>query len=127
MAIYDEPYVSTRFDSAGNTPSAQSNLSFLSLGIVLLELCFGQRFETHPLWQNPAYALLKSDASMRQSIACQWLKDVDGEAGEDYAFAVNWTLRQAPLVVRGNKWREDFAQNVVQPLQRHYEYLHPAS
>ena len=126
LTLHGEPYVLTQFEAANNKPpTGQSDQSFSTLGIVLLELCFGTRFEDHHLWQNPAYAPLRSDPNMRQVIACQWLKDVEGEAG-DYASAVNWTLRQAPLVVQGNKWREEFALNVVQPLQRYYEYLHPA-
>ncbi|KAK1093016.1 hypothetical protein LTR48_003192 [Friedmanniomyces endolithicus] len=127
LTLHGEPYVLTQFEAANNKPpTGQSDQSFSTLGIVLLELCFGTRFEDHHLWQNPAYAPLRSDPNMRQVIACQWLKDVEGEAGDDYASAVNWTLRQAPLVVQGNKWREEFALNVVQPLQRYYEYLHPA-
>ncbi|TKA63099.1 hypothetical protein B0A55_09554 [Friedmanniomyces simplex] len=117
MTLHGEPYVLTRFDNNSEAPVSQSDQSFSTLGIVLLELCFGARFEDHPLWQHPAYASLKTDPNMRQVIACQWLRDVEGEAGDDYASAVNWTLRQAPLVGQTNRWREDFAQNVVQPLQ----------
>ena len=78
------------------------------------------------MWRNPAYATLKNDPVMRQTVACEWLDEVEGEAGEDYSNAVNWTLRQAPAILKDDKWREEFAQNVVQPLQRYYEYLHPA-
>lgn len=62
---------------------------------------------------------------IRQAVACEWMDDVQGEAGEEYATAVTWTLRQAPAIVKDGSWRADFAQNVVQPLQRYYEYLNP--
>lgn len=47
------------------------------------------------------------------------------EAGEDYALAVKWALKEAPAVTHTDSWRADFAQNVVQPLQRCSEFLKP--
>lgn len=103
----------------------QKDRSFSTLGVVLLELCFGHRLEEHRMFRNPAYAALKADPIIRQTVACEWLDDVQGEAADDYANAVAWTLKQSPAVLKDDKWREDFFQNVVQPLQRYYEYLHP--
>ena len=127
--LHGEPYILAGFEASNASPSAtQKDGSFSTLGIVLLELCFGYLLEDHKMWkQNPIYASLKTDPNMRQTVACEWLGDVEGEAGEDYANAVNLTLRQAPAVLQDDKWRVDFAQSVVQPLQRYYEYLHPTS
>ena len=62
LTLHGEPYVLTQFEATNNKPpTGQSDQSFSTLGIVLLELCFGTRFEDHHLWQNPAYAPLKSD------------------------------------------------------------------
>jgi hypothetical protein len=125
--LHGEPYILANVDSASNNSSAmKKDRSFSTLGIVLLELCFGCRLEGHKMWQTPGYAALQNDPMMRQTIACEWLDDVQGEAGEDYAKAVNWTLRQSPATLKNEQWREGFAQNVVQPLQRYYEYLHPS-
>lgn len=127
--LHGEPYILARISSVTPQPSTHpttKDRSFSTLGIVLLELCFGSRLEDHKMWQNPGYAALKADPIMRQTVACEWLDDVQGEAGEDYANAVNWTLKQAPATLKDEKWREEFAQNVVQPLQRYYEYLHPS-
>lgn len=124
--LQGEPYVLARFEASNIVPSApQKDRSFSTLGIVLLELCFGYRLEEHKMWNKPGYAALKNDPMIRQTIACEWLDEVPGEAGQDYADAVHWTLRQAPAVLKDDKWREEFARNVVQPLQRYYEYLHP--
>ena len=125
--LHGEPYILANVDStSNNTVAIKKDRSFSTLGIVLLELCFGCRLEDHKMWQTPGYAILQNDAMMRQTVAYEWLDDVQGEAGEDYANAVNWTLRQAPAMLKNEQWREEFAQNVVQPLQRYYEYLHPS-
>jgi hypothetical protein len=125
--LHGEPYILAQVEPTKNSAQAATkDRSFSTLGIVLLELCFGYRLEDHKMWQNPGYAPLKNDPIIRQTVACEWLDDVKGEAGEDYANAVNWTLHQAPAVLKDEKWREEFAQNVVQPLQRYYEYLHPS-
>lgn len=119
-----EPYIVTPIPAAASTTTTtKKDRSFSTLGIVLLELCFNTSLETHELWQNPAYTALKTDPMIRQTVACEWLAEVPEEAGDDYATAVDWTLRQAPVVCRDDKWRAEFAQNVVQPLQRHYDYL----
>lgn len=123
--LHGEPYILTQFDSTSSGPQLKKDRSFSTLGIVLLELCFGTRLETHLLWSNPAFVSGKADPMIRQAVACAWLEEVPGEAGEDYALAVDWALRQAPLTVKDDKWRAEFAQHVVQPLQRYYEYLNP--
>lgn len=125
-ASLGEPYLSKHFTPVQSTPPATSSKpdrSFVSLGIVLLELCFGYRFEECSFWSTPGIAQLKADPHVRQAMACQWLEDVEGDAGVDYAGAVEWTLRQAPVTVKDNSWRLDFAENVVQPLARNYEML----
>ena len=120
-----EPYLSKHFIATQTaSPAApKPDRSFVSLGIVLLELCFGHRFEECSCWSQPGFAQLKADPHVRQAMACQWLEDVESDAGVDYAGAVEWTLRQAPVTVKDNAWRLDFAENVVQPLARNYEML----
>ncbi|WPB02465.1 uncharacterized protein RHO25_007101 [Cercospora beticola] len=126
VTLHGEPYILADLSGTANgSHQTTKDRSFSTLGIVLLELCFGNRLEDHPLWSNPAFAVGKSDPMIRQAVACEWMDDVQGEAGEEYATAVTWTLRQAPVAVKDDGWRADFAQNVVQPLQRYYEYLNP--
>lgn len=129
-ALHGEPYILAAFDSNGaTTPRPRKDCSFSTLGIVLLELFFGVRFESHYLWQEPLYASSRTDHTIRQIVACKWLDEVEDEAGEEYSSAVSWTLRQVPRIKDGkdDDWRADFAENVVQPLQRCYEFLNPSS
>jgi hypothetical protein len=126
--LHGEPYIEAKIFPTTQPHVAQQptrDRSFSTLGIVLLELCFDKRLEQHHLWLDPDYSNLEANPIMRQTVACEWLKAVQGEAGEDYANAVNWTLKEAPVELKDEKWREVFAQNVVQPLQRCHEYLHP--
>jgi hypothetical protein len=62
--------------------------NFYSLGILLLELCFGRRLEDHPQRQR----LLSGSKEVNQAFdlmaALKWLGGVGDEAGEDYASAV---------------------------------------
>ncbi|KAK5742068.1 hypothetical protein LTR17_003576 [Elasticomyces elasticus] len=112
------PYLSTSLQPPSNPAFLQQN-GFSQLGILLLELCFGKPLEDHKLWQNPAFAVGCNDPIIRHAVACQWLgNDVEHEAGENYAVAVDWTLNHAPKDVNDMGWRLDFTENVVQPLQR---------
>ena len=63
---------------------------------------------------------------MRHFVACEWSKDVEGEAGEQYASAVRFCLHQGPAVLQDEKWRTEFAQTVVWPLQQCYENMQPS-
>lgn len=103
-ALHGEPYILTHFDSVANNNILKKDRSFSTLGIVLLELCFGRQLEDHHLWSSPAFSAGIADPMIRQAVACEWLEEVLGEAGEDYATAVHWTLRQAPVVIKDDKW-----------------------
>ncbi|KAK5682107.1 hypothetical protein LTS10_005232 [Elasticomyces elasticus] len=114
------PYMSTSFQPPSNAIPLEQN-GFSQLGILLLELCFGRPLEEHKLWRSAAFAAGRNDPIIRHAVACKWLDtdgDVENEAGENYALAVDWTLKQAPKDVKDEGWRSDFVDNVVQPLQR---------
>ncbi|GAB7360745.1 hypothetical protein MBLNU230_g0619t1 [Neophaeotheca triangularis] len=70
------------------------------------------------LWQH-------AESIFKLGVAQEWAQDVELEAGEDYATAVEWCLQRSPNFVRNEKWREEFVRNVVQPLQRCYECMAP--
>jgi hypothetical protein len=128
MTLHGEPYIIANMqspDPANGSLPQQKDRSFSTLGIVLLELCFGHRLESHRLFQNPSYAANKADPMIRQAVACEWLDEVEDEAGGDYFVALNWTLKQAPAILKDENWRSEFAENVVFPLQRCYEAMRP--
>lgn len=122
---YDKPYFLARLTPAGiaHTPSAKEDQSFWTLGIVLLELCFGRRLESHPLWSDTNIPRNSLDSCHRQIVAQKWAKDIELEASEDFAKAVKWCLQEAPTTVTTDPWRQDYVQNVLQPLTRCYESM----
>lgn len=122
--LVEHPYIQVAFTDAIEVDKANANRKLASLGVVLLELCFGQPLSNHPLWTQPQYAHLKDDAMIRHAVACQWSEDVKSEAGLDYAQAVHWCLH-APSITEGDLWRKAFARNVLLPLQRCYETIVP--
>lgn len=109
-------------DASFNSPSVHSALSdpFLPLAIVLLELCFGQTIEEHPMWHKDAQMFSAlPPAIARRIVASEWLKDVQWHFGLDYAQAANWCLCFGSL--QNPEWRVDFARSVLEPLQRCYD------
>jgi hypothetical protein len=121
-AISTEPYVLADL-AATPTSWPSKDPSFTSLGIVLLELCFDQRFTENKLWQK--YPGKEDDSLIRLAIAQKLAERVAEEAGDDYSTAVSWALKQAPVNLTDDSWRVDFAENVVQPLQRCCDFLRP--
>lgn len=119
---YDKPFFLTRLETSANPKDD----SFKSLGVLLLELCFGKPLDQHEIWQQPGFAMAKANPMMRHFVACEWLKHVEGEAGEQYAIAVRFCLHDAPATLKDDKWRNDFAQSVVWPLQQCYESMQPS-
>jgi hypothetical protein len=119
---YDKPFFLSRLDA---TSTAKDD-SFKALGTLLLELCFGKSLDQHALWQQPGLTTMKTNPLIRQFVVSEWLKDVEGEAGEQYANAVRFCLQQAPTSLKDEKWRVDFAQSVVWPLQQCHESMQPS-
>jgi hypothetical protein len=119
---YDKPFFITSFTPT--TPPLDDR--FKSIGTLLLELCFGKLLDQHQLWQQGCFSAAKTNPMMRHFVACEWSKDVEGEAGEQYANAVRFCLHQGPAVLQDEKWRTDFAQAVVWPLQQCYESMQPS-
>ena len=127
VVLHGPPYILTGFTnpSSSSNSQPQKDRVFSTLGIVLLELCFGVRLEAHRLWQNSIYTIDRVDPMLRQAVACEWLEEVEYEAGVDYATAVKRALKRAPALIKDDTWRADFAKNVVQPLQRCFESMKP--
>jgi hypothetical protein len=119
---YDKPFFLARFGPGATTLEDR----FKSLGTLLLELCFGKPLDEHELWKQAGFAMAKANPMMRHFVAYEWSKEVEGEAGEQYANAVRFCLHQGPATLTDDKWRVDFAQAVVWPLQQCYESMQPS-
>lgn len=136
-----QPYISRALSNqleekknflAMNIPCTSTNEfrdSIHSLGIMLLELCFGEQIEEHPDWKrfNPM------DEHMLQivnhGVAKNWCdRDVQGEAGPEYKSAVDWCLHHVPGSSTGagekqDQWREDMFARVVEPVKKCHAIL----
>ena len=130
----DEPYmlhaVSTQIARSASS-YASSDRSLPTLGILLIELCFGTALEDHEMRRqyNSSGAQQNGTpdlaAVLDLAVALEWSRSVYGEAGETYADAVNWCLRGQMAGTNDDKWREELFANVVRPLQSCHEQLHP--
>lgn len=132
----DQPYmlhpVSTQ-SSKSTSAYASSDRSLPTLGILLIELCFGTALEDHELsrqYDSPTgdqTATPNLAAALDLAAALEWSGSVGGEAGEMYADAVNWCLRGQAAGAKDDRWRQELFANVVRPLQSCLEQLHPTS
>jgi hypothetical protein len=127
---YGEPFIRQGF-LRGHTPcpSTESfayDYNFYSLGILLLELCFGCRLEDHPLRKkHPSAIDVAAKNAFDVMAALKWSGSVSGEGGDDYATAVKWCFTGA--TDRKQNWRGEIVRNVVRPLEICMEHFQSAT
>ncbi|OTA55114.1 hypothetical protein K449DRAFT_179585 [Hypoxylon sp. EC38] len=103
--------------------SAKTFRSLELLGIVLLELCFGQLLEDQPCrkrWPSGDDEMQKYAFDF--VAARQWNDEVNEEAGPDFDEAIRWCFeghRNTPP----ENWRQEMLRHVVQPIERCHRYL----
>jgi hypothetical protein len=114
---YREPFIRQGFSPqspvVSNTEANDCN--FYSLGILLLELCFGQRLEDHPLRKKHPAGAGETKEAYDLFAAMKWSQSVSDEAGDDYASAVKWCFTGANDSNRS--WRGEMIKNVIRPLE----------
>ncbi|KAH7082519.1 hypothetical protein BKA63DRAFT_549107, partial [Paraphoma chrysanthemicola] len=88
--IFGEPFIEKGFHGTATSRNhSTTDFNFQSLGIILLELCFGHRLEDHPIRRKYAPGNdAQSEAAFDLVAAIAWLQNVEEEAGADYAWAV---------------------------------------
>ncbi|PTB69395.1 hypothetical protein BBK36DRAFT_1165668 [Trichoderma citrinoviride] len=125
----DEPHLSQAFRPSPKHqtfPNSRGLYRFMDaldyLGIMLLELCFGQKLEEHPWRKGPVEKDQTETGGCDVWAAREWLCHVNNEAGSDYADAVSWCLKEKRFAPP-DQWRQDMLRNVIQPLQRSRDYL----
>lgn len=93
-----------------------------TLGILLLELCFGELLEDQPYrTQHSNSSCGPIERIFDVAAAKEWHGEVEEDAGYEYSVAVGWCLGGI-LSAPPDKWREEMLQKVVHPLescQRH--------
>jgi len=121
----EQPHMRRQFGAGGDTSPDGQAAAFESLdqlGIMLLELCFGQVLEDQPCRSKWPDGRNKTEREAFDVAAARdWQCRVGDEAGPDYAEAVAWCLggnRSSP-----DRWREAMLGRVIRPLQRCRDYL----
>ncbi|KAI8635552.1 hypothetical protein F5Y19DRAFT_408285 [Xylariaceae sp. FL1651] len=124
--LLDAPFIVRSFTSTSPNSTAEVGddvAGIASLGIVLLELCFGKSIDQHPSRLKFPNGDDQARAAFDLITALEWLKDVNDEAGVDYSEAVEWCLAGCRTLPDKGVWRRLMVQKVVVPLERCYNYL----
>jgi hypothetical protein len=116
---YHEPYIRRGFSPP---PSAREDKEYAlkSLGILLLELCFGSPLEDQPQRQKFPSRAGDLERAFDQLAAREWLEDGADEGGEDYASAIKWCLDEK---LTTDSWPGDFIRYVIRPLEACQEHF----
>jgi len=88
-----------------------------------MELVFGVVLEAHKMWSTPGFQDKQTQPLFRLMVAHVWSMSVAGDCGPHMSAAVMWCLHESPMTLGGDQWRQDLAQKVVVPLQKHCDWL----
>jgi hypothetical protein len=129
---YEEPYIRKGFlsgETSSLTAPRQDELDLSLLGIILLELCFGQRLEDQPARKKYPDMSGEEKHMFDLVVAMTWAKSVRDEGGPDYATAVQWCFGVGGgySTQSSDSWRSDMIKNVVVPLVRCQEHFQMVS
>ncbi|KAM0716495.1 hypothetical protein Q7P37_007940 [Cladosporium fusiforme] len=122
----EQPYLRRTFMPAShaNLPVA-FDIPFATLGIVLLELCFGMTLDQSPFRDQHLSPGGGRDIVQDREAAWAWADLVVGETGQEYADAVNYCFDRWRVRCKDEssdrRWREQYHQNVVEVLQKVYD------
>jgi hypothetical protein len=108
----DHPYIRREISKNNNKSTSTEGLP--SLGIRLLELCFGKSLEATSFRKQLPAGDPTSAPILDFAAAIQWSKQAGEEAGPEFADAIDWCLHAKER--SDGSWRKDFLQNVVAPL-----------
>lgn len=123
---FSEPFIQQGFSIEDASYSAKAReCNFFSLGILLLELCFGKRLEDQPQRRKHSTNDADSKQAFDQMVALQWSRGVADEGGEDYAAAVKWCFTGAGDASKN--WRTEIIKNVIRPLEMCQEHFKTAA
>ncbi|KAF1950557.1 hypothetical protein CC80DRAFT_426743 [Byssothecium circinans] len=123
---FSEPFIRQGFcEQDTSVINEAKECNFFSLGILLLELCFGKRLEDHPVRRNYPAGDAESKQAFDLMAAIQWSRSVSDEGGDDYATAVRWCFTGAGDASKN--WRTEIIKNVVRPLEMCQEHFRTAS
>lgn len=121
---FHEPFIRQGFapQSCAIADEQGKECNFASLGILLLELCFGRRLEDHPLRKKHPLGDGEAKRAFDLMAAITWSHHVSDEGGEDYASAVKWCLITSARKAN-DSWRSEIVKNVIRPLEKCQEHF----
>ncbi|USP72744.1 hypothetical protein yc1106_00018 [Curvularia clavata] len=124
---YHEPFIRQGFPRhhPATSNSEANDYNFYSLGILLLELCFGQRLEDHPIRKRHPAGAGEAKQAFDCVAALKWSQSVSDEGGDDYASAVKWCFMGANS--SNQSWRREVIRNVIRPLEMCQEHFKTAT
>lgn len=109
----EHPYICRKIDKNSSAPAAGS---ISTLGIRLLELCFGSPLESNSFRRQLPVGDATSGPMLDYAAAIQWSNMVSEEAGPEFAEAIDWCLRYQAKGMSDNSWRKDIWSHVIVPL-----------
>lgn len=116
----NRPFLRRSFSACVTATTSQpldQRLAFFTLGVTILELCFGKTLQQSGYLRQPGQ---ERTVWGKLTAAYEWELSVNGEAGAQFAEAVGWLLGQNQPKP---SWREDMRQNAVDPLRLSLEAL----
>ena len=124
--LIDQPRLSRDVELESSPADEKQQLndrSITTLGILLLELCFGTTLETHPI--RARYPVIDGPTKpyLDLAAALEWSEQVNEEAGPEFASAVSWCLKSNCINPTNDDWRVELYENVVKPLQECHQHL----
>ncbi|KAI8936693.1 hypothetical protein NX059_007085 [Plenodomus lindquistii] len=130
IVSYGEPFIRQGFPHSHthltSADPSTNDCNFHSLGILLLELCFGRRLEDHYLRKkHPSTTDAAAKHAFDVLAALEWSSLVNGEGGHEYARAVKWCFTGS--TDRQKNWRREIVANVVWPLSKCMEHFQTAA
>ncbi|THX22207.1 hypothetical protein D6D12_09352 [Aureobasidium pullulans] len=122
----EKPYLRRAFAAPPSDDTLPAfDLAFATIGLVLLELCFGKSLSDTPYRAKHLCPDGSANPVQDREAAWEWAKDVARESGQEYADAVDWCLGK--WRVRGDDpvWRAQFHNNVVNVLETAFKKTWP--
>lgn len=121
---FGPPYLSRNLDNDSKSqPDKSHDLVSESLGVVLLELCYGTRLEEFNIYKTFPVRPEQPNHSFRLRIATALCENVVDEAGPEMQAAIKWCLKNRRSDINEHKWRREFFSVVVLPLHNYTQYL----
>lgn len=119
-AFYDQPRLSRKVSGGQLVSPGPQDRSIVTLGIMLLELAFGQALEDNPFRQKRPSMNGQPDPFVDKAAAEEWCLTSVNDEHPHFSDPVMWCLNHSTsrtnMDLDDETWRSDILSNVVQPL-----------